>query len=218
LRRHGTFWGPVDYAYDRPPSPPAWPANPRRNWRFSQLCLISFGPRFYLPRDEAGSLDEMLRRPDGVTKSRNWSGLRAGPMILHQQKNRGAPAELRPTPSPCPSRRHGLPKPPAAVGACRFNEKERAKVTTAVHGRFPPEDRGKWPATSSNVPPAACRANSDDQKGKTDRGGKGATIAITPGPVSSTPSLHQPIAGDAGGNRGALSRFCEGRFQRERSL
>jgi hypothetical protein len=41
--------------------PPAWPANPRRNWRFSQLCLISFGPRFYLPRDEAGSLDEMLR-------------------------------------------------------------------------------------------------------------------------------------------------------------
>jgi hypothetical protein len=30
------------------------------------------------------------------------------------------------------------------------------------------------------------------QKGKTDREGKGATIAITPQPVSSTPSLHQP--------------------------
>jgi hypothetical protein len=33
----------------------------------------------------------------------------------------------------------------------------------------PPEHRGRWPATSLNAPPAACRPNSGDQKGKTDR-------------------------------------------------
>jgi hypothetical protein len=82
------------------------------------------------------------------------------------------------TPSPCPSRRHGRKATSSAL-ACRFNDQGgRQGRHGQAQGRFPSEHWGR-PATSLNAPPAACRPDSGDQKGKIDWEGKRTTIAIT---------------------------------------
>jgi hypothetical protein len=83
------------------------------------------------------------------------------------------------------------------------------------HGRprtFSPENRGSGPPTSSNAPPAACRPNSGDQKGKTDREGKGTIIAISrsrsprgPPSVSLSPALSHR---DCRGTRSSEKSAC----------
>ena len=122
--------------------PPAWPANPRRNWRFSQLCLISFGPRFYLPRDEAGSLDEMLRpagRSDQIpelVRATRW------------------PNDFAPAEKPWRARRatadaFALPKPPPRTAKAAPPPWVRAALAKRSAPSSPRPSTGAFPARTA---------------------------------------------------------------------